>query len=165
MKKAFTLIELMIVVAILGILAAVVVTSVQGQASCARDAAAKNIVKTLRNQIELYKFHHNDLQPGLINGTATSALNIVKQFTNCTKEDGSTSPFTKRTGAYVYGPYFPEMAVNPYNNLSTILIVPAAIAFSAAADDSSGWLYKIETAEIKVNSTGTGTGGVVHYDY
>jgi len=166
MKKAFTLIELMIVVAILGILAAVVIPTVQGETTKAREAAARNIVKTMRNQIELYKFNHNDQAPGYIIGIATSVPeNIVKQFINCTKVDGSIFPSTTPMGDYIYGPYLPEMAVNPYNNLDTVAIVAVATEFSAAADDSTGWLYKVETAEIAINSTGTGMNDVKCYDF
>ena len=131
----------------------------------AREAAARNIVKTLRNQIELYKFNHNDLAPGYANGGITAPESIVNQFIYCSKLDGSPSPFKTPTGDYIYGPYLPEMAVNPYNNLYTIAIVAEATEFSAAADDSTGWLYKRETAEIRINSTGTGMDGVKYYDY
>jgi general secretion pathway protein G len=165
MKKAFTIIELMIAVTILGILAAVVVTTVNGQISSVRQVSARNIVKTLRNQIELYKLQHNGQPPGLINGTATSALNTVRQFIYCTRVNGSVSPFRTKSDDYNYGPYLSRMAANPYNNLSTLTIVSDAAEFSTAADDLSGWLYKISTAEIRINSTETAHDGAKHYEF
>jgi redox-sensitive bicupin YhaK (pirin superfamily) len=57
------------------------------------------------------------------------------------------------------------MPANPYNNLSTITIVSEGTGFSGAADDSSGWLYKASTADIRINSTGTGIDGTKHYRF
>lgn len=166
MKKAFTLVELMIVVSILGILAALVVPSVQGQTEKARNAATKDILQKLRHQIELYKFEHGDMAPGVAGVIDLPGSKVVLQFTNCTKLDGSISPFTKKIGDYVCGPYISKMAKNPFNKLDTITIVPEATEFSAVADGtSSGWLYKIGTGEIRINSTGVDESGVMHYDF
>ncbi|MBW8016338.1 MAG: type II secretion system protein [Planctomycetes bacterium] len=165
MKKGFTLIEILIVVTILGIVAAMVIPSVQGHVEKARTAAAKETLQSLRHQIELYKFEHEDAVPGFAGGSPISPLNTVRQFTNCTKVDGSVSPFTKKTGEYVCGPYLPKMAKNPFNKLDTITIVPVGTDFSAAVDGtSSGWLYKAGTCDIRLNSTGTDERGVKHYE-
>ncbi|RKY11715.1 MAG: hypothetical protein DRP65_03460, partial [Planctomycetota bacterium] len=49
MKKAFSLVELLIVVAILGILAAIVVPEFQTYTQQAKEAAAKDNLRILRN--------------------------------------------------------------------------------------------------------------------
>jgi prepilin-type N-terminal cleavage/methylation domain-containing protein len=54
-RKAFTLIEILIVVVILGILAAVVVPQFTNAAEDANDAAVRTQLQTLRGQIELYR--------------------------------------------------------------------------------------------------------------
>ncbi len=62
-KKAFTLVEILIVVVILGILAAIVVPQFT---SATQDAQAGNILAqldTLNNQYELYKARHNNQDP------------------------------------------------------------------------------------------------------
>ncbi|MCK4999253.1 MAG: type II secretion system protein [Anaerohalosphaera sp.] len=166
MKKAFTLVELMIVVAILGILAAIVLPGVQAHSADAREAAAKDNLRVLRNQIELYKMHHENVQPGYVSGFPADAPSTVKQITFCTSISGAISASKTTSGSYIYGPYIMEMPGNPFNNLSTITIIGDAVAFSATADGtSSGWLYKRDTGEIKCNSTGTDGAGVKHYDY
>ena len=55
LKRAFTLIEILIVVVILGILAAVVVPQFTNAADDANDAAVRSQLQTLRGQIELYR--------------------------------------------------------------------------------------------------------------
>ncbi len=54
-SAGFTLIELMVVVAILGILAAVVVPRVMDRPDAARVVKAKQDVRTLENALNLYK--------------------------------------------------------------------------------------------------------------
>lgn len=54
----FTLIEILIVVVILGILAAIVIPQFAESADGARDSAAATTHKTVRSQVELYKFRH-----------------------------------------------------------------------------------------------------------
>ena len=54
-RKAFTLIEILIVVVILGILAAVVVPQFTNASEDANDAAVRTQLQTLRGQIELYR--------------------------------------------------------------------------------------------------------------
>ena len=54
-RNAFTLIEILIVVVILGILAAVVVPQFTNAADDANDAATRSQLQTLRGQIELYR--------------------------------------------------------------------------------------------------------------
>jgi type II secretion system protein G len=54
-NRAFTLIEILIVVVILGILAAVVVPQFTNAADDANDAAVRSQLQTLRGQIELFR--------------------------------------------------------------------------------------------------------------
>jgi prepilin-type N-terminal cleavage/methylation domain-containing protein len=63
-KHAFTLVEILIVVAILGILAAVVVPTFQSHVHLAKESAAKDNLRILRNAIDLYASQHNDAPPG-----------------------------------------------------------------------------------------------------
>ena len=54
-RKAFTLIEILIVVVILGILAAVVIPQFTNAADDANAASVRTQLQTLRSQIELYR--------------------------------------------------------------------------------------------------------------
>ncbi|MCF7955295.1 MAG: type II secretion system GspH family protein [Phycisphaerae bacterium] len=165
MKKAFTLVEILIVVSILGILAAVVLPSLQAHTTQARNAVAKESLATMRRQIELYKFQHNDTPPGFKNGSPIPSAMIVLQFKYCSSVEGNISAFIEPSGVFDCGPYLLKMAKNPFNNLDTIKLVPDATAFSTVADGlTSGWLYKAGTGDIRLNSTGADEDGVKHYD-
>jgi prepilin-type N-terminal cleavage/methylation domain-containing protein len=165
-QKAFTLIELIIVVTILGILASFVLPTFQGHVLKSKEAAAKNDLKVMRTQIELYKMEHNGIPPGYINGSGAPTAMLELQFTATTTVDGAVSTATIPAGVYVNGPYVKRIPENPFNKLSTIAYVDAATDFSAAADGtSSGWLYKKETAEFKINRTGVDSEGISFDDY
>lgn len=73
LRNAFTLIEILIVVVILGILAAVVVPQFTNAADDANDAAVRTQLQTLRGQIELYRAQIGS-DPTLIGATGWSQL-------------------------------------------------------------------------------------------
>lgn len=55
LQRGLTLIEIMVVVAILGILAAIIVPNIMGRVDYARITAAKNDVRALVNALKLYR--------------------------------------------------------------------------------------------------------------
>jgi len=165
-RHAFSLIEIIIVVTILGVLSALVLPSFQGHVAKAREATAKDNLKVVRTQIELYKLEHKGVPPGYINGAGCAEALLELQLTATTSETGAVSTSTIPAGIYVNGPYLKKMPINPFNKKSDIDYVANGTAFSAAADGaSSGWLYKKETAEFVINYTGTDSEGVSYLDY
>src|SRR6195952_4990518 len=75
-KSGFTLVEILIVVIILGILAAVVIPQFTNASQDARKSSLVSQLQTLRSQIELFKLQHGDALPDLVTNwnpmTATS---------------------------------------------------------------------------------------------
>ena len=144
-QSGFTLVELLIVVIILGILAAVVIPQFNSAAAEARESAVASNLATLRQAIELYKVQHNDTFPG---------ATIVTQLTTTTDVTGAAG--TK------YGPYIRQGF--PKNPVSSDATVATAATMPAAADDSSGWVYATGTGDIKANSTGAAHSGTNWFD-
>lgn len=66
-KRAFTLVEILIVVVILGILAAIVVPQFTNASTEAQAGNVATQLQTIRSQIELYRVRHNGNYPDLIN--------------------------------------------------------------------------------------------------
>lgn len=165
-KTAFTLVEVLLVVAILGILAALVLPTFQDHIARAKESAAKDSLRTVRSQIELYKMQHMAAPPGYVNGAGAPVEMVGLQLTGTTTQTGQASPSKVPVDPFLYGPYLKKLPANPFNKLSTIAYVAQATAFSDAVDGtSSGWLYKKETGEFNLNQSGTDSEGVYFYDY
>ncbi len=146
-KKGFTLIEILIVVIILGILAAIVIPQFTSATTEARQGNLKSQLQTLRSQIALYKLQHRD------NAPAQADADFWRQLTTVTNESGVTNPagnlLKDEANGYKYGPYFEARIENPLTKLSTV----GAIAGEA----NMGWAYDSATGKIEATATTAAT--------
>lgn len=105
MKKGFTLIELIMIIVILGILAAVAVPKYFDLQADAKTAAEKGVVGGVRAGIYTY-FAQNKAYPASLESTvftgACSATNVC--FDNVLQQGGVTSDWTKATATTYTGP-------------------------------------------------------------
>lgn len=166
MKKAFTLVEIMIVVAILGILAAIALPHFQSHSLEAREVAAKDNLRMLRNAIDLYAAQHNDSPPGYTNGDTTtvpSRMVFGWQLIRASNESGQTAAVG--TAGYNFGPYFTEFPNNPFNDSMDITIVLNNGDMPAEATGTTGWIYKAAEKNIRLDWPGTDTKGIDYYEY
>ncbi len=73
-RRGFTLIEILTVVIILGILAALVVPNMTGFMSDATTSAARSQLSAVRGQLEMYKLRHGGTLPAATGGDGTDDL-------------------------------------------------------------------------------------------
>jgi len=164
--KAFTLVEILIVVVLLGALAAIVIPTVANSATAAKEAALVQDLKMLRRYILVYKGQHMEVPPGYPNGQATQSPTeqaFVDQMTTSSTLGGQTAPVG--TPGFDYGPYLTRIPVNPFNGKNGVQMLSNDEDFPPAADDSHGWIYKPATSQIRPDNTGTDSTGKRYYDY
>lgn len=164
-RRGFTLIEILIVVVILGILAAIVVPQFSNASRLARENTLKDDVRYLRTQLAVYKAQHFDVAPGYLNGDSTAEAQkeaFIAQMTRYTNEKSQDS--TTAGAAYPFGPYLSRMPENPLTGKDTILFVQNGSPMPAP-DGTTGWIYKPETLEIIANIDGKDLDGVDYAAY
>jgi general secretion pathway protein G len=149
LRKGFTLVEILIVVIILGILAAIVIPQFTEASGEARISSLMTNLQTIRSQLLLYKTQHNDVYPG---STADATL-FGKQLCEYSNVAGTVQA-TPDT-AHTFGPYLQAVPKNPISNDGTVTIVNnAATAFAAPAADG-GWWFNMATGEFRANLVAT----------
>lgn len=125
--QGFTLVEILIVVVILGILAAIVIPQFTSASETAKNSSVLTQMQTIRSQLELYRVQHNDVYP--------SALTTNwEQMTKKTLANGTVDA----TGNY--GPYLQKAPVNAFMNSTTV---------AAEAAAGVGWVWDADDHTIK----------------
>jgi prepilin-type N-terminal cleavage/methylation domain-containing protein len=164
--RGFTLVEILIVVAILGILASVIIPEYTGYTQKAKESAAKESLQLLRSSIERYAIQHNGIAPGYVNGNSESNPSFsffsmqMRMATNATGEVASIG-----TQGYPLGPYLSQLPVNPFNGKFLVGIIYNDGQFPENATENLGWIYKPAIKAIRLYWPGTDSEGTRYYDY
>jgi prepilin-type N-terminal cleavage/methylation domain-containing protein len=149
MKTAFSLVELMIVVAVLGILAAIVVPQFQEHATRAKEAVAKDSLRILRSAIELYTARHSSVPPGYKDNNPQNppaGSDFYQQLvTEC---------------RYISG-----MPPNPFNKRQDIRMIGNSETFPQNPTNQFGWVYQPATKTIRLDWKGVDKSGIPYYQY
>jgi general secretion pathway protein G len=132
-RHGFTLVEILIVVVILGILAAIVVPQFANASVSAQSSSMKGSLQVIRSQIELYQAQHDSTYPSLTQLSA--AWNVLLSRTDIAGNVGDPPV----DGVHVYGPYIKKMPVNPFEDSQTV---------EAVAAPGVGWVYDVVTAKV-----------------
>lgn len=115
-KSGFTLVEILIVVVILGILAAIVIPQFTEASTEAKTSSLATDLQTMRSQIELYKIQHNDALPGSGTASFVDALTAQTDIAGAAGTD--------------YGPYLQKIPSNQF--------LDSAIASTVEIDGTLG---------------------------
>jgi general secretion pathway protein G len=145
----FTLVELLIVVIILGILAAVVIPQFNGASAEAKESALSASLATVRQAISLYRVQHNEVYPGQGGWTE-----FVTQLTTSTDAAGAAG--TK------YGPYL--RTAFPTNPVTGTADGKTAATMPPAPSGTEAWIYATDSGELRANVAGTGPSGIDYFD-
>lgn len=122
-----SLIEMLIVVSVLGILAAIVIPRFSNASDEAKGGALASQVQVVKKALLRYKLDHNDAYP-----TEAQLVTAPWQaLTSSTDVDGDTAGSD-------FGPYILKTPNNPFNTANTI-----------ATDNSAAWQYTPATGTIK----------------
>ena len=120
-KKGFTLVEILIVVVILGILAAIVIPQFTSASETAKASSLTSQLQTIRSQLELYQVQHNGVYP-LLATMQNGSPDDWSGLTTITDVDGSAGTD--------FGPYLQKAPTNPFT-----------IGTDLAADNTADWQY------------------------
>jgi len=152
-KGGFTLVEILIVVIILGILAAIVIPQFTSASQDARKNSLTSQLQTIRSQLELYKLQHLDNLPTTLIGSAP----VWDQLTVKTNSGGTTGATT----AFAFGPYLQAAPTNTLNGLTTVAVVAADQTMGGANGSGSTIGFVINSADGKIWAT-SAKGGFIY---
>jgi general secretion pathway protein G len=152
-RGAFTLVEILIVVIILGILAAIVIPQFTNASQDARKNSLTSQLQTIRSQLELYKLQHLDqLPPALVAaGGAGSSPACWAEMAAKTNADHTT------TGTPQFGPYLQAAPMNPLNNNADVAVVSGTTDYGAGGvangNGTVGFVLNSTTGKIWATSS------------
>ena len=141
-RNGFTLVEILIVVVILGILAAIVIPQFSDASTEAKLSSLVSDLQTVRSQIQLYKIQHNAALPG--DGTAS----VTDALTKYTDIAGALAG-TQAPGTGVYGPYLQAIPKNPFND-SIVITENGTIGDGGT---TSGWELNTTTGAFQADDS------------
>ena len=143
--RAFTLVEILIVVIILGILATIIIGLFQNGTKDAAAVSLKDNLRNMRSQLELYVAQH---------GSYPALASFEQQMTQYTDSLGAVSP--TRTTTHVYGPYIINMPVLPVGvnkGKSTVTGLTYSAGFGWGYEPTSG-VFKANTPDTELDPDG-----------
>ncbi|HKK69621.1 MAG TPA: type II secretion system protein [Candidatus Krumholzibacteria bacterium] len=156
-QKGFTLAEVLIVIALLGILASIVVLNFGGSDRPANERALRANLQSLRSAVALYKADHGHWPCSEDDyGYPCSNQDFRRKLTWYSRKDGRTR--NAKNATYAYGPYLDDFPVEPFSQADSVswslgterLKERVADAVDGSSGDG-GWYYEPESGVVVPN--------------
>ena len=160
-QQGFTLVELLIVVIILAILAAIIIPQFTAATDDATQSAYDTNIANIRAAIDLYRQQHN-AYPGAVVSTGATCVNGAAVTPGAVGEEAFLAQLRYYTNAagqactgtdpneFKYGPYLKDdMPVNPLgdtNPNNTVTVVTTG-TLGLTSGDTDGWRFDSVTGE------------------
>jgi len=141
-RTGFTLVELVVVIMILGIMAAVAVPKLINATATATDNSLKQTIHVVRNAIEMYAAHHNGALPGGTSPTQDTFIADLK--------------------SYLQNGVFPTCPVGKKD--TSVSIVDVAPETALTADGTTSWMYNKRDGRFIANYSANCSDGTTTYD-
>jgi general secretion pathway protein G len=145
-RAGFTLIEVLIVVVIMAILAAVVLPQVSSSTKDAKEALLRDHLRTVRTQIELYKEQHLGVYPPNVNIQLLKATDIY----------GNVSDSGLADAQHPFGPYLKKIPEQPVTGISMCKVKSGTGPPALYPGEGMGWVYQPQTGLFCADSTDYG---------
>jgi len=145
-NRAFTLVEILIVVVILGILAAIVIPQFTSASEEAQVGNVQTQLQTIRSQIELFRVRNNGNAPELEGEDAATAFIDLRVGTNAADQ----ALQVENSYGNEQKIYMSTLPLNPRNKSFKVAADPtpkATAATTPATADGPGWFYNKSTGE------------------
>lgn len=137
-QNAFTLVEILIVVIILGILAAIVIPQFTSASDDAQKSRLETDLQALRTQVQLFKAEIGRYPGCKKDGTADAALDFVTEITgNVNNPEGVAK-----------GPWLQEMPKNPFVADADAAKISIVAADPGAAVANFGWVFNGKNGKV-----------------
>ncbi|HUS91944.1 MAG TPA: prepilin-type N-terminal cleavage/methylation domain-containing protein [Phycisphaerae bacterium] len=146
-NRGFSIVELLIVITMLAIIAAIAVPRLIDASEDARSSALGTDLQMLRRQVVLYKMQHNGRGPHLDESGALDKPNLPTRLTGRTTQQGKLDD----NGAY--GPYMKQWPVNPYADGAVAGSITFGTQTAPPRDGATGWYYNTTTCVFSANTT------------